>query len=402
MKPRTAILAALCMAACWYYAACFWASPSVIFLKHSDFYPLWNGGRDLLQRADPYSRQATEHNDIAAYGSTEGAPLEQRFPYPVYATFSLLPLSLLDFRFANQIAFWLFAALTALSVGWLRGKWDSTTALYGILTFSSFPVIFALQIRQPTLFYFGLVAGSFALIRPGHLIPAAILAALSAGKPQVALPVLLALLIWSLARWHERKWFAISLATALLALLSISQLVSPGWIPKLLAALRAYSQYAPPSLVISFLGPKFGLAVSGLMFLGLIAILWLRRQSDLLAQTALSVVVIHLIVPYQFYNAIMLLIPALWIADNAHRIAARGAVNQITLAAVRIAFVALWLANAIGAVLFHLSPMAGNIAVQLPPLAARILLATLVVMMLVQCFPRPLSFHPIETIRAPG
>jgi hypothetical protein len=127
------------------------------------------------------------------------------------------------------------------------------------------------------------------------------------------------------------------------------------------------------------------------MFLGLIAILWLRRQSELLPQVALAVVVIHLIVPYQFYNTIMLLIPALWIADNAPRIAARGTVNQITLAAVRISFVTLWLSNAVGALLFHLSQRAGYFAVQLPPLAVRILLASLAAMMMVQCCSRPLD-----------
>jgi hypothetical protein len=127
------------------------------------------------------------------------------------------------------------------------------------------------------------------------------------------------------------------------------------------------------------------------MLLGLTAILWLRRQSELFPQVALAVVVIHLVLPYQFYNAIMLLIPGLWIEDNAHRIAARGAVNQITLAAVRICFVILWLANAVGALFFHLSPRAGYFAVQLPPLAVRIVVVSLVAMMMVQCCSRPLD-----------
>src|ERR1019366_10180400 len=127
------------------------------------------------------------------------------------------------------------------------GRWDRTTVLYCALTFSSYPVIYGLQARQPTLLFFGLAVGSFALLRSGRLIPAAMLAALSAGKPQIALPVLLPMLIWTLARWHERKRFAIAFATSLLALLVISSIVSPGWMPEWLDSLRDYSQYHDPS-----------------------------------------------------------------------------------------------------------------------------------------------------------
>jgi hypothetical protein len=78
---------------------------------------------------------------VAALSAFASAPL-------IAATPAMSQLS--NSSLANPL--WLFAALTALSVGWLRGTRDSTTALYGMLTFSSFPVVFALQIRQPTLF----------------------------------------------------------------------------------------------------------------------------------------------------------------------------------------------------------------------------------------------------------
>src|SRR5208283_2241528 len=245
------------------------------------------------------SSEVTEQNQTAVYGTTSkalGIAQEQRFSYPIFATFPIIPLGLLGFRTANEIVFWVFAALTALSVGWLRGRWDSTTALYSVLAFSSYPIIFSLQIRQPTFLFFGLAVGSFALLRSGHLIPAALLAALSAGKPQIAIPVLLPMLIYTMARWHERKRFAISLVAFLLGLISVSSVISPGWITEWLATLRVYSQTNPPSIAVSWFGREIGMAVSVLLFIGLIAALWLHRESDLLFQVASSVAIHELVV----------------------------------------------------------------------------------------------------------
>ena len=389
MKSRTAILVALCLAACWYYAICY-SSAVRLGLKPGvvvDFYPLWNGSRAILQRRDPYSLRVTEENEVAAYGATAkaiGNPVEQRFVYPIHATFPLMPLSLLDFRTASGIAFWLFAVLTALSVGWLRGRWDRTTVLYCALTFSSYPVIYDLQSRQPVLLFFGLAVGSFALLRAGHLIPAAILAVLSTGKPQIALPVLLPMLTCAFARWHERKRFVISLGTFSLVILSVTIAVSPGWMREWIAALHAYLQYIRPSLIVSIFGSQVGTAISGILFLALIATLWLHRESNLLFQAAFSVVIFHLIVPYQTYNAVMLLIPVVWAEDNAYLIPVRDWGNQLILVAMRVALVGSWIANAVGIILWHTSPLGKLIAWLLPGTMVRMLLGSLVVMMVVQ------------------
>ena len=63
----------------------------------------------------------TESNfRLRATAEAIGEKNEQRFAYPVYATFPVLPLALLNFRAANRIAFCLIAALLVLSVGWIR------------------------------------------------------------------------------------------------------------------------------------------------------------------------------------------------------------------------------------------------------------------------------------------
>ena len=124
-----------------------------------------------------------------------------------------------------------------------------------------------------------------------------------------------------------------------------------------IAALHAYLQYIQPSLVVSIFGNPLGIAVSAILFIGLVATLWLHRESDLLFQVAFSVVIFDLIVPYQTYNAVMLLIPVVWAEDTAGLIPVHDWVNQLTLAAMRVALVGSWIANGVGIILWHTSPL---------------------------------------------
>ena len=210
MKLRTALLVGLCLASSWYYAISL-ASLSRVGSKIgavNDYFQLWNTGHAVLHHEDPYGFQVAERDQLFCYGATAkslGIVNDRRLAYPLPATFPLLALSLLDFRSADTIVLCLFAAIVVVSVGWLRRKWGRTTALYGLLALASYPVINALQMRQPTLLFFGLIVASLALLRSGHPVPAAILAALAVGKPQIAVAVLLPMLVWSLAKWRERK-----------------------------------------------------------------------------------------------------------------------------------------------------------------------------------------------------
>ena len=389
MRLRTLILVIGCLAISWYFVLgflsgfCQGQKCGVVY----DFYPMWNASRALMRHVDPYGAEVTRENQIMSYGAEAkdlGLNNEQRFAYPLYATLPLFPLGWLSFETANQVALWLFAVLTALSIGWLRGRWDMTTLLYGLLAFSSYPVILALQLRQPTLLFFSLGVASFALLRTGHLIPAALMAALSAGKPQIALAIVLPMLVWTLASWRERRRFLLWLAAFYVALLGSSLLLNPRWISEWLVTLRAYSQYTREPLIVSMLGNKLGSVVGGLLFLGLVAGLWVHRRSDLLFQMAASVAIIQLITPQALYTAVMLIIPALWVAQNGSVIAEAGAASQISLAAARIALVGFWLANVAGAVLLHTPHMGQTIAWLLPVFVNRALVWTLAALMIVQ------------------
>lgn len=380
------IIAIACLLVSWYYAIGY-LSTQGRKLQHSDFYPLWNGGTAIRQGISPYGQEVTKENQIAAYGTTAdaiGEKNQQRFAYPLFAIFPLFPLCLLHFHVANELASWIMTGLALASVGWLRGKWDRNTVLYVLLALSSYPLILALQIRQPTLFFFGMAVASIALLRHGRFIPAGILAALSTGKPQVAFAVLLPMLIWTIVRWRERKWFAISLATSQLILLAGAFMLMPRWAAEWLGSLRAYSQYLHPSTVVFFLGDMLGLILTVVLLLGLAVALWMRRETDLLFLIALSVTIVHLIVPVEVYSAVILMIPVIWVADNADLIQDCGEINQLALALVRVALAELWLANVVAAVLLHTSPAGKSIAWWLPVNAVFPVVASLVAMMIVQ------------------
>jgi hypothetical protein len=355
----------------------------------NDLYPFWNASRAILHGIDPYSPEITEQNQISAYGVTAkvfGSPDEQHFAYPVYATFPFIFLGLVGSETAKQIAFSLFVALIALSVGWLRAKWDWDTALYCALTFASYPVIYALQAYQPTLLFLCLAVGALALLRSGHLVLAGMVAALATGKPHIALSTLLPMLIWTFARWHERKRFAIAFGVSLLGLTWLASLVTPGWIFEWLAVLRAYSQYIHPSFIAGVFGRKIGSVIAIALLVGLTSVLWRHRHGDLLFQAAVTAPIVYLLTPFVLYNAVLLLIPAVWIADNAHFIENCGATCQLTLGLVRVSFAGLWLAAPIGALLLHTTQLGKAVAWEFPGIMVSPLLISIVAVMVVQCF----------------
>lgn len=220
VSKGTALLALLLLVTSWYFAQSL-VSMSRIGARQgapNDFFQLWNAARALLQGSDPYGPEVTLRAQIAMYGmpakAVDGQVYSVAFAYPLQGAFPALPLALMSFPIADKVALITFALIIALSVGWLRGCWDSTALLYCILAFASYPVIIALQMRQPTVLFFGLAIASLALLRSNHLVLAGVVGALAAGKPQIAVAVLLPMLVWALAEWKTRNRFPISLAVS--------------------------------------------------------------------------------------------------------------------------------------------------------------------------------------------
>ena len=298
----------------------------------------------------------------------------------------MLPLGYLTFQSADKMALCTMAMLIPLTIGWLRARWNGTTIAYTVLAFASYPVIVSLQMRQPTILFFGLILASLALLRSDRLLLAGLMAALACGKPQIALPVLLPMLIWTLEEWRERKRFVAALTISQLTLLAASDVLSPGWISEWLASVHGYSRYVDPSIVVSLFGVRSGSVVSSVLVLLLMAALWLHRDRDLAFQAALSVGIFSMLIQSEIYNALILIVPAVWVADNIDRIQNSGTANQLILAIVRVSFIEFWLAAPIGAVLIHTTPLGVSLAWWLSVNMVFPLIVTLAAIMIAQLF----------------
>lgn len=349
-------------------------------------YPIWNASRAISFHNDPYGDAVTEQNDFAFYGATSKLRgfEPQRFAYPIYATLPLLPVARLSFHSASRILLLFFAVLLSLWVGWLRGMWDKRTAIYTILIFFSYPVLYDLVSLQPTILFIAIAAGSFALFRSGSLAAAAALALLSFGKPQIALPIALPMIIVSVTGDRSRRRFVVYLAVFGAAVATVTEAIWPTWIREWLFAARAYAAYSPPPLLVAWLGhsARIGFIV---VLSACATSLWLFRQSDLLFQVSVSTVFLYLLMPYRTYNAAILAIPLIWLLDNAAAVRSSGATSQIALATVRVAVIALWIFTTAGAVLLQFAGWHWEIGLLLPVVGLRVLFVALLVAMVLQC-----------------
>jgi hypothetical protein len=309
----------------------------------SDLYPRWLGARELLlHHRDPYSVELTREIQAGYYGraldpARPNDPKDQQaFAYPLYVVFLLAPTVTLPFP-AVQIGFyWILIGATLMTVFlWLRIlQWHTspaTAATLIVLTLGSFQVLQGLKLQQLTLLVSGLIAGSVALIVSGHLITAGILLALATIKPQLVLPLVVWLALWSLSDWQNRKNLAYAFCTTIVVLVTGSVLLLPQWITDFRTAIAAYRQYNAGALSILqvLTSPALGdvIAVLVLCWVGWMA--WKNRGSAAGSTvfnwtTALVLVVTILAGPKTSpYNQILLL-PGILFAAQHCRVAAKG------------------------------------------------------------------------------
>jgi hypothetical protein len=388
-RPSTLALAVLCLVGSWFYALSI-SSLGGVALKAgqpNDFFQLWSASRAILHGADPYGPEVTLQNQVAVYGTTAaalGAPDDRRLAYPIQATFPVLPLGFLNFRYADRAILLIMAALVLLATGWYRVAWDTTTALYAIFAFASYPVIVALQMRQPTLLFFSLALAAWALLRSDRLGFAGFVGALSLGKPQIAAWILLPLVIWTLNGWRVRKRFIIFFAASALGILVLGHFISPGWSHAWMERLHTYSRINPPSILVRLFGAKLGAIISGMVALGLVFVLWTNRRRDLQFLVAFSATVSCLIVQGQMYNMVLLLIPAMWIADHLKSIEQSGPASEVALAAAKLAFIGFCAVSIIGGFLIHANGTGKSIGWSLPETLMAPLLFGLMAVMVAQ------------------
>jgi len=302
----------------------------------SDLYPRWLGARELLlHHRNPYSLDITRESQIGYYGrpldpTRPNDPKDQQgFAYPVYVVLLLAPTVTLQFSTVHRLFFWLFVALTTLSVPlWMRTlRWrvsKATLLVWVLLTLSCFPAIQALKLQQLTLLVAALVAASMHALVRSHFVLAGTLLAVATIKPQLVFLLVLWLCIWVSGDWRERRLVIGSYAIAMLVLMISGEVLLPGWIPKFYAAVRNYNRYTGGGTLLTDLLPGFLAWITSVILIGVALIFAYRTrhagQNTSLFQWSLclSITTTLLIIRYSPYNLILLL-PAVMMLLRAGR-----------------------------------------------------------------------------------
>ena len=261
----------------------------------NDFYPIWLTSREaLLQYRNPYSAEMTRQIQTGLFGrpldgrSAADPPRDYRaFAYPVFVDLLFWPLALLPFPVVRIGLAAALASLTTLSIPlWLRAlrrrASASLLAILILLTLSSYAVLEGLFAVQPGLIVGFLLATSFAALAKERLFVAGSLFAFTLMKPQMSAVVAVYLLLWSFARWRERRGFVYGFFAWSAALAGLSLLVWPHWIPQWLHVLSGYGAYAPPPLITYSLGPRLGPLLGPILTVLLLAaaavLIWRMRN----------------------------------------------------------------------------------------------------------------------------
>jgi len=261
-----------------------------------DLYPRWYGTRELLLRGrDPYSAAVSGEIQTAYYGHpldpsdpTDRARDEQRFAYPLYAAFFLAPTAWMSFAATQTLLRWILAFATVLSVLlWLRAlRWRPglpTVLTVLILTISSPPLVQGLGLQQLGLLVGFFLAACVALLAGGSLLGAGCLLAFATIKPQLALLPVLWLLLWATGDWKSRQRLVWGFSGTMVLLIGAAQLLSPGWLPRFVKGLFAYTHYAGMSSLLDFyLSPVIAkpVAALSLLALGVACSRWRHEPAD--------------------------------------------------------------------------------------------------------------------------
>lgn len=330
----------------------------------SDLYPRWLGAKALLEQGrDPYSAAVTRDIQIGYYGrllnpQRPSDPHDQQgFAYPVYVAFLLAPTLGLPFATVQPFFAGLLLALTVVSVPlWayaLRTRFGGATlAAVTLLTLGSFPTAQGVALEQLSLLVAAALAGVAALLTAGRPVPAGVLLALATIKPQVALPLVAWLALWTLSDWRTRRGLALGFGLTMAGLLGAAEWLSPGWIGRFLTALNEYQRYtAGRSLVDTLLTPLGGAVASVALVSGAAVVCWRVRRAAAgtpgynLALALVPAVTLAIIPTWAPYNQLLLLPAVLLLLDARARVWAAGRVARYLALAAGLMIAWPWVAT---------------------------------------------------------
>ena len=366
------LLAILCTASMWFYVdhvlVPYQRADAAAHQRPrgnlSDLYPRWLGARELLlHRRNPYNRDITREIQAGYYGreldpQRPGDPKdEQGFAYPVYVTFLLAPTIRLPFDEVRTGFAWFLVVITSASVllwlrvvGWRLSPAGALIAL--LLTLGSFPAVQGFKLQQLSLVVAAFIAMACALLAQGHLFSSGVVLALATIKPQLTLPLVLFLLLWTLSDWPTRQRFFWGCAATAAVLLAASEILLPGWIGNFFVATQEYRRYAGGmSMLDVLLSPLWGRIAATIAIAVTGVVCWrLRKEPNESPQFALAialvlavtVIVIPMFAPYNY----LLLVPAvLLIARNWRALSNRSTPSRSALYLAAAAVAWPWVAT---------------------------------------------------------
>ena len=339
----------------------------------SDLYPRWLGARELLlHHRDPYSLEITREIQAGYYGRPldparpQDPKDQQRFAYPAYVVFLLAPTIRLPFTEVQSGFRWLLVLLTVATILlWLRVlRWRpslATTMIIIILTLGSFQVLQGIKLQQLSLIVAGLIAACAVALFQNYFALAGVLLAVATAKPQLVLPLVAWLLLWTLSDWHHRKNLIWGFVLTMTTLVVAAEYVLPGWIGRFREALTAYRQYndGAASVLGMLVAPELGWALALLGVVALAATGWRFRRASVQSPTfstmlALVLAVTVVIVPKASpYNQVLLLPGCLLVARKWRILVQRSRLIHGTLVASVVILAWPWLA-ATGLTVFSL------------------------------------------------
>jgi hypothetical protein len=359
----------------------------------SDLYPRWLGARELLlHRRNPYGADISREIQAGYYGrpldpSRDSDPKdEQGFAYPIYVVFFLAPTIGLHFAIVQKSFFWILVLLTCASVLlWLRIlQWPAGSSSLSLslslqislvlLTLGSLAAIQGLKLQQISLLVAGLLSVAMLLFVRNHLVAAGILLGVATIKPQLVLPLLCWLTLWTFADWRNRYRWVVSFFLTMAILCAGSEWLMPHWIPRFWQAVRDYQRYtAGMSILDSLVGPPVSWILELIALAATIRACWRERRepADSAAfafMLCLMLAVTILLLPSSStYNQVLLLPALLLLVKDWRNIWGRSAARRVLCALLAGLVVWPWISGvALAALSFILRPSSFDRASALP------------------------------------
>jgi Glycosyltransferase family 87 len=260
----------------------------------------------------------------------------------------------------------LIGVLTVASIFlWLRAQRYRPplllTASIVALTLGSFQVVQGIKLQQMSLLIASLIAGCAAALAGGYLILAGFLLAVATVKPQITLPAVCFLAVWTTGDLRRRGSLLISFGLTFLALVLAGEWVLPGWLTEFREAVHAYMQYTGgKSLLQELAGGLTGSIVSFALIALTAVFCWRIRRAEAGSRAfswafALVLAVTIVVIPsFATYNHVLLLPALLMIAAEGPALWHSAPALRFAFAIVALAMVWPWIATVVLSFL-HLS-----------------------------------------------